>query len=368
MRPQQIAVLSISGLITVLIAFALYEVLATSVDWLWQSGPDRLWSGAPPWGFVMGMPVLAGIVVVLIRRSGANGPGPLGGLHLEASAPHVFPGLLAAIAVTMLGGLALGPEAALLTTGGFIGGEVARRFGIDQKTAVTVMGVCAIGGLLVGPLLSGSLNVSAGYVFALRDVVFAVAAAVATVAVLAIVRFAAGHLERLERDGRPRFWLAIAGAIAVAGTALVYQSLTGEPVALAMTSGEQMIKPLLALGSVGAIGAAVAAKAVIYAASLGTGFRGGAYFPAMFIGAGCGGLLAFQFDGSLAASATSGLLAAVTYLAQVKWGAVLALTLGVGFVVGGVALLPFAFIGAAIGRTVPRVDVGSNAATADTNG
>ena len=55
---------------------------------------------------------------------------------------------------------------------------------------------------------------------------------------------------------------------------------------LVLTSGEQMVKPLLALDSTGLIAATVAVKMVVYGLSVAAGFRGGPYFPVIFAGAG----------------------------------------------------------------------------------
>lgn len=344
------------ALASIALSFVIYTFLVRTMDYLWQPEHDALWPDGPPAWFVLLLPIAAGIGVYLLRRRVANGHGPLAGLELAAVAPREYPGLLGAIVASMLSGIALGPEAALLTTGGFLGGWAAHRFNLPERRLVPWAGVWAIGALFLGPLLSGSFNVSAGYTFAWIDLLIAVAAGGAAAVVLTAVRFFAIRLQLLQPGGQPVLWLLVMGGAAVGAAGLGYRHLTGEAVSFAMTSGEQMITPLIALGTMGAIAAAVAGKAVVYAISLGAGFRGGAYFPAMFIGAGSGAILSLQFGGSVQAGAAAGIVAAVTYLSQVKWAAVLVLGVAVGLLVGGVAMLPVSLVAAAVGRAVPRLD------------
>ena len=232
----------------------------------------------------------------------------------------------------------------------------ARRFGLPEKRAVLWASLWALGALFLGPFLRGSADLSADYQLAWSDLVLASVAGLLTAGVLTVVRLIARPLQGLQQEGRPVLWLLLVGGAAIGAVGVVYHNVTGQPVDLALTSGEQMIKTLLGLGTVGAIVAAVLAKAVVYAISLGAGFRGGAYFPALFVGAGCGAALAMQFDGSVPAGATAGLVASVTYLSQVRWGAVAVLAVVIGLMAGGWALLPVSLVAAVVGRLVPRVD------------
>ena len=115
-----------------------------------------------------------------------------------------------------------------------------------------------------------------------------------------------------------------------------------------------MIKPLMELGSISLILVTVAAKSLAYWISLGSGFRGGPYFPAMFAGAGFGAATALFFDAPTQGPALAGLLAAMAYLAKAKWVFTVLLAVVLGFVLGGVGLIPAALLGAAIGKLIPR--------------
>src|SRR5262249_12061730 len=82
-------------------------------DWLWDSLPDHLGIGGGSAAWIIGVLVATGLVVGLIVRvvPGHAGPDPatleLGSAPL---APGVLPGLGAAVAVGLAGGVSLGPE------------------------------------------------------------------------------------------------------------------------------------------------------------------------------------------------------------------------------------------------------------------
>jgi H+/Cl- antiporter ClcA len=63
-------------------------------------------------------------------------------------------------------------------------------------------------------------------------------------------------------------------------------------------SGQASVPAVVAEGSAATIAAMVALKAIAYAVSLGCGFRGGAIFPAIFLGIGLASLAVVWFDAS----------------------------------------------------------------------
>lgn len=352
----------IGTVLTVISSLAAGYVVLIALQWmvngLWVEIPANVFDGEVPWFYVLGLPVLAGVVVALIRRR-VDGHEPLAGLAIESIPMTNYPFVLLAIAVTMAGGLILGPEVALISTGAAIGGAIAAREpGVSIGWGTTVGAASAISALAIEPIRTGSLGISSGYDFSVQDLLPAAIAAVATAVVLAVVRVVASGVVFVRGGDRPVVWqLALAG-LAVGAIALVYQASTGEPIDLVLTSGERMIKPLVELGSAGLILATVLAKSLGYAISMGGGFRGGPYFPAMFAGAGVGAAVGLLTDSPAQAPAIAGVMAAVIFLAKPNWLMVLGLSVVVGLILGGPLLLPAALVGAVFGKLVPRMDKG----------
>jgi H+/Cl- antiporter ClcA len=254
------------------------------------------------------------------------------------------------VIVSLLGGLVLGPEVALLFTGSVIGTAMAPRLGVATKTGALAGGGGALIALFIGPAFGGAAGPD--YTYAVGDSVAAVIAAVAACALITVARLIglAGPRDRVSG-----VWL-VGGGLAVGVIAAVYQSLSDESVQLILTSGEQMIKPLLALDSTSLIAVTVAAKMAAYGLSMAAGFRGGPYFPAMFAGAGSGAIAAATLNAAPDAAVTAGIVAAVTYLAHANWKFTAILGLVLGFLVGGWQLAPVGLIAAGIGRAIPRLD------------
>jgi H+/Cl- antiporter ClcA len=333
------------------VVFKLVQWLVTS---LWTDVPANTFSGSAPWYYLLGLPLAAGVLVAVLRRR-ADGHNPLGGISAAPISVFDYPFVLLAILATLAGGLVLGPEVALVSTGSAIGGFIgSKQVNPDMGKAVGVGVIFGLLALAVDPLLTGKLSVGAGGVFEWSGLLHAVIASLATAFLLAVV-FALGKALTVLRGGdRPVIWqLALAG-MAVGVVALVYQSWSGQPIDLVLTSGEQMIKPLIELGSISLILGTVAAKTLAYLISLGSGFRGGPYFPAMFAGAGFGSITALLFDAPSEAPALAGLLAAVAFLAKAKWVITVVLAIALGLILGGFALLPAAILGAATGKLFPR--------------
>lgn len=340
--------------------YVVLQVVQTLVHLLWTRGPDLWWQGHSPWPYVVGLPTVAGVLVAVVRAKGADGHNPLTGISLAPVSPHDFPGVLLAIVLTLAGGLALGPEAALVSTGAFLGGVVAQARSVPVKLGVPVGAAAALASLVVNPVLTGGMNISSSYRFAASDLLPAVVAALATVLFLAVVRIGARAVILARGGDRALVWHIGLGGLIVGVVAVVYQSASGQPVHLVLTSGESLIKPLVTLGSASLIVWTVLAKAAVYLVCLGSGFRGGPYFPAMFIGAGIGAACASVIGGGIEPAAAAGIIASMTFLAHVKWGVTIALSAIIGGVVGGVVLLPAAVVGGLVGRLIPipRLETG----------
>lgn len=346
--------------LSLVLGLLVFEAIQWLIDAVW--GVDGVFEGFPPLWALLGLPVIAAAVVGWARTR-QNGHDPLAGLAVEPVSPRAYPFLLAGIAVGLVGGAVLGPEIAMLFTGGVVAGVLAPRFGLDANKAAMVGGLGGLLALFVGPAVSGSTTPDS-YTFAAVDVPTAVLAAIGAVAAVALSRVI-GHGIARVRPGDAVSWPALlGGGLALGALAALYQGLSGETSRLVLTSGEHMIAAVAGMGSVGLIAWTVAAKTLAYGISLGAGFRGGPYFPAMFAGAGAGAAAAGLTGGSVHAAATAGLLAGVTYLAHAKWMATIVIAVLVGFAVGGPAVLPLAVIGGVIGRAVPRVDPPSSGSPA----
>ena len=154
----------------------------------------------------------------------------------------------------------------------------------------------------------------------------------------------------------PHLGVLVGASLVVAGSALAVQYLTGESVLFVVTSGEEMITYVPTLTSVSTVALVLAFKALAYAVSLGAGFRGGPFFPAMFVGATAGLLaaLALPSGPSIQAAMVVGVVAAVIATAPMKWPIAIVLGIVIGFVMGTWTLVPAALVGAVVARAIPR--------------
>ena len=117
--------------------------------------------------------------------------------------------------------------------------------------------------------------------------VAAIVVALITTLAVTVSRVAAALLARRAGTG-PHVIILIAAALIVAVSALTVQHRTNEGILFIVTSGEEFISKLPTLTVTSTVVAILIFKAIAYAVSLGSGFRGGPFFPAMFIGASAG--------------------------------------------------------------------------------
>ncbi len=338
------------------VGYALFRFIRWSVDSLWMDVPGSVFGGRAPWWYLLSLPAVAGLVVAWSRSRGSDGHNPLFGFSREPVEPGDFPWVLLNILASLAGGLVLGPEMALVAVGSVVGVVLTR--GGDTRSITRASGLgslAALAALAVDPLRTGHLDFSAGYSFNWWDLLPAALASAVAVALIALVRVGAFGLMRLRGGDRAIRWQLALGGLVVGGLALGYQTLTDRPVDLVLTSGEQLIAPMVALGSVGLIALTVVVKLLGYLVSQGMGFRGGPYFPVMFAGAGVGAIAGTLITGSPQAAGLAGLLATTLFLAKPPWPAVLVLALVVGVAFGGMGMLPAAVLGAAIGKLIPRI-------------
>lgn len=336
------------------LGYLVLTILQAAIDLLWVYAPSKL----PTAGLVvvaLAVPTLAGVAVAWLR-SGADGHNPMFGIALQPVTGQQYPWVIGAIAATLVGGLVLGPEVAMVSTGAFVGTEIASRSrAMDVTRGATVGALFAILALFVGPSLGGTFSVSPDYTFDWRDLVGSVGVAAVTTGAIALGRFLSIGVLRLHGGDRPRTVVLAAAGFLVGALALGYTLGTGNEISLVLTSGEHEVKPLLALGTAGAIGLTVAIKWLAYSLSMGGGFRGGPFFPAIFIGAGIGAIATTVTPDYANAAAVAGMTAAVIYLAHPTWAVTLALGIVLGLLVGGPELIPLAVAAAAVAKLIPGV-------------
>jgi len=323
------------GLPTGLVAFLFISVVHLLEHWLWDELPHLLGAEAPPWYLVLGLPVLGGALVHLARMlPGGGGDSPLDTNHAPSASPSLrgLWGVMAAALATLPFGLVLGPEAPLISMGMIVAAWLTSWVKLPQfdRMMVSMSGsAAAMSTLFGGPLVAGMmiLESAAGTAVPIMAVVIpsltsaavayllitglgmmsglpmaglavpglptygsvryidlVVAVVVGGLAALlaAIVRRYAGRIaEQEKRIGR--LPLLLGGGLAVGLLALGARALGADSQDV-LFSGQSSVSPLVAQTSAAMVAVLLVAKALAYMVSLGAGFRGGAIFPAIFLG------------------------------------------------------------------------------------
>lgn len=329
---------------------------------LWDVLPERLGMDEPAWWWVVSMLAMGALLTAAaLRLPGHGGHSPLDGLAFDIG-PRMALSVVAAAFASLSFGAVLGPEAPALALGTALGFMVAGwRVDPDspdlpQNRALLMLagGIAAFGAVLGNPLALAVFLLEAGFVarrsslgvlslapvaVALAfgylvqvglgawaglgevvlsvpnlapypnvlavDVVVTLVLAVVTATVIHLSFVGGGRVRRLALSRGP-LPVLLGAALTTAAVALVARQVTGEPVDSVLFSGQQAVPQMLAATSAGAVIVVMVAKAAAYALCLGSGFRGGAVFPAVYIGAGMGvlgGLL-------VGPASTTGLVAA----------------------------------------------------------
>lgn len=342
------------------LGYVVLELVNAGIRYVWETVPSG-WNTTPAW-YVIAVLLLAAVLVYLVRTYvGDTGHSPLGGIKVSSLTPKAYLGAILAILASLWGGVVLGPEVALVATGSVIGGLSAKIFHVTSaKDVKKVVGFGALGALLalfVGPVLAGSISVgSTPTAIEVDQLAWAVPVAIIATVAITIARALAAVLARATGPG-PHLPILIGASLVIALTALVMQAWTGEDVIFILTSGEELITELPALTSVSTVAAIILLKTLAYAVSLGAGFRGGPFFPAMFVGAAAGLFIALVLpDGpSVPAAIVVGVVSSVIATAPMKWPLAIALGVVLGFLMGTWTLVPAAVIGAVVARAIPRI-------------
>ncbi|MFT6565081.1 MAG: hypothetical protein ACJAY5_001844, partial [Actinomycetes bacterium] len=271
-RGRTLAVLAVIAVLSLPLGYVILEVLEGLIELLWVDLPDA----APDpviWAITLMIPTVAGILVAVIRRRGNDGHNPLSGIAINPIPARDYPSVIGAIACTLIGGLVLGPEVALVSTGAFVGTVIGTKTGVNLKVAVPVGAVSAILALFVSAMVHSSFSSPDTYQFDIRDLVGAVGVAAATALAIGVGRFLSIGILTLHGGDKPRISVLAASGFLVGAIALAYYIGTGNEIALVLTSGESETQALIALGSTGAIAITIAAKWLAYSISMGAGFR-----------------------------------------------------------------------------------------------
>ena len=349
----------VAAVIGLVFGYVVLEIVNAGIAYIWQTVPSG-WQTTPVW-YVVGVLLLAAALVYVIRTYvGDAGHSPLGGIKVSSLTPKEYVGVILAILASLFGGIVLGPEVALVASGSVVGGLVAKWFKhTDPKAEKRVVGFGALGAILalfVGPLLAGSAVMDGNPTsIEVEQLGWAIAVSVIATVVVTIARLI-GFLLARAAGPRPHLLVLVGSALVVAVAAIVMHYGTGEPVLYVVTSGEELITELPTLTSVGTVAVILVCKAIAYAVSLGSGFRGGPFFPAMFIGAAAGLLVALALPSGpgVQAAIVVGVVAAVIATAPMKWPIAIVLGVVIGFAMGTWTLVPAALVGAVVARAIPR--------------
>lgn len=350
----------VAGVVGLAFGYVVLQIVNVGIRLIWEQVPSN-WETTPAW-YVLGVLVIAAVLVYVIRRYvGDTGHSPMSGIAISPLTPKEYLGAILAIVASLWGGVVLGPEVALVATGAVVGGLAARAMGVsDAKDTKKIVGLGALGAILalfVGPILTGSMTLGgAPASIEVDQLAWAIVVALIATVAVTLARLVAALLARAAGDG-PHLVILVGAALIIGVAALLMTAWTGEPITYITTSGEELISDLPTLTSVSTVIAIIVLKSIAYAVSLGAGFRGGPFFPAMFIGAASGLLVALLLPNgpSVPAAIVVGLVASVVATAPMKWPIAIGLGVVLGFLVGTWTLVPAAVIGAIVARAIPRL-------------
>jgi chloride channel protein, CIC family len=339
------------GVPAALLAWGFLEVVHLVEHWLWVELPSLLGADRPPWYLLIGLPALGAGIVVVARRflPGDGGHHPLQGF---GGPPTPWQNAFG-VALAALGGLAfgavLGPEAPLIALGSAVGMAVTPFVRLPKQGQVVLANAgsfSAISALFGGPLVAGILLLEAGLAAGTKlipallpgvaaaatgyvlftglgdwggltatplevsglpeyqgtrvlDLILALVVGVVAAIIVGVVRRSAQALEDVTDPApEPRKWvLLVLGGLAVGVLAWIAQALGANPQDV-LFSGQSSMPDLVAETSVWLLLVLIVAKGIAYGISLGSGFRGGPVFPAVFIGVAVAMVLALGFDSS----------------------------------------------------------------------
>jgi H+/Cl- antiporter ClcA len=343
-----------------LVTVGFIKVLEWLTDLLWTDLADALGATTGDWQFVIPVCIVGGVAVGMCARFLGDWPKDLEQALADFRRDRTFdyrhlPNSLVASLVALSFGAALGPEAALVAIIGGLSSWIHRIIGLGERAAESLgyVGVMAALGTLFGTagaaalplevgdeptplgrrlvlLLPGVAAAGAGalifsalssgegyfdytfraYEFAFSDLLWAVAAA-AVGAAVSVALLASSRLVRvpaMRLTARPE----VLGALGGLGLGLLASAS-----ALVLFSGHDGIQELIddTNASTAFLVGISAAKVGAIALLLAAGWKGGRFFPIMFVGAAAGLAIAGAFpDGAAMVGLAGAMTAAVAAL------------------------------------------------------
>jgi H+/Cl- antiporter ClcA len=375
---------------------ALFLALVHDIEhWLWHDLPETLGHSSPPWYLVIGLPAVGGLIVAVVRLllPGDGGHRPLDGLAMGATPLAHGPGIALAGLGTLAFGAVLGPEAPLIAIGSVVGMSATLFFRTDPKeenVLATAGSFSAISALFGGPLVGGMLMVEGGLAMGtallpvilpgfvaaavgylvfigfgswgglhaqslvvpdlppyegnhLGDLTVAVSVGILAALVVVVARRFGAALDRRGGSRKSMPVLLVAGGLAVGLLAQTADWL-GANSQDVLFSGQASVPGLVTSESTKIVLILFAAKAIAYAVSLGSGFRGGPVFPAIFLGIALATFASVWFDVSPTLAVAVGTAAGTAAVTRLLVTASLFATLLVG--TAGLDAVPAAVIAA----------------------
>jgi H+/Cl- antiporter ClcA len=302
---------------------------------------------------------------------------------------------------TLAFGAVLGPEAPLIALGSAVGSLITIFVKLGQReTAVlsTAGSFSAVSALFGGPLVAGMLLLEAGvglgtavipallpglvaaavgYVLfiglgswgglnttglnipdlpkyegtSIADLLIAIGIGILAAILIALVRRLGAVTAGLRKARFTMPTLLLAGGLVVGLVALAARGLGADSQDV-LFSGQAAIPALIDEPSVKIVLILLVAKAIGYAVSLGSGFRGGPVFPAMFLGIALGAVAEFAFDISPTLAVAVGTAAGMAAMTRLLFASLLFALLLVGS--DGFDTIPAAVLAAAAAWVVTR--------------
>jgi H+/Cl- antiporter ClcA len=349
------------GIPAALVAALFLAFVHEAEHWLWTDVPQHLGESSPPWYLVIFLPAIGGVLVAAARKflPGDGGHNPLRGLDASPTPVAYAPSVFCAASATLIFGAVLGPEAPLIALGSataLLVTSFAKVGEKERKVLATAGSFSAISAIFGGPIVAGVLMLEAGiglgrklipalipgfvaaaigYVvivgfgswgglnvqsiqvtdlpvyqgFHLADLFLALCVGIVIALLVSVVRIlgarVSGNEPRLGTDG-----LVILGGLLV-GLIAQTAAWLGADSQNVLFSGQTAVPAVLAETSAKILIILLVAKALAYAVSLGSGFRGGPIFPAIFLGVALATLSVVWFDTSPTLAAAIGTAAGV---------------------------------------------------------
>lgn len=406
--PGYLKLLGFSALIGIPVSLAAFWFLVLLHELehaLWAGLPESLGWNTPPWWWPLPLLLIGGIVVGLVvtHLPGAGGHVPADGLHAGGVPPVTLPGVILAALASLPFGAVLGPEAPLIALGGGLAllfRSLAQAPATPQSNALlgAAGAAAAIAAIFGNPLIAAVLLIEVAGVGGPQ--LFAVMLpALLSSGIGAIVFTGLGRWTGLETGdlslhtdlpvphldvGDVLWTLVVAAAIALA----LHPVLTGARAVASWVAGRTLVRTVLcALGAavcasvyalvtdrspgdvvssgqatigtlaadphawgIGALIAVLVCKGVAYALCLGS-LRGGPIFPALFLGAAAGVLVAPLPGLGVVPGFAAGMAAAVAAMMRLPVSSVVLVTL----VLGSAAMMPVVILAAVVSFVVTEV-------------